>query len=86
MPRALLKKERWTITFDRKLKSRVQQEARKLRVYPVQILESLVRERLNPYGFQTVLNSVAYVNSARTENHSKNDKDFLSEIQKWQKR
>ena len=65
MPKHSLKKEKWTITFDPELKERVQKEARKLRIYPVQLLETLVREKLNPYGFQSVRNSVAYVNAIR---------------------
>ena len=48
MSKAKLKKEKWTLTFDRRLKGAVKQEAKKQGVYPVQVLESLVREKFNP--------------------------------------
>lgn len=86
MAKHALRKEKWTITFDPSLKSRVQQEARKLRIYPVQLLESLVREKLNPYGLQSVKDSVEYVNSIREKNVSKSTKDFLADMRKWQKK
>lgn len=85
MPRHSLHKERWTITFDPTLKTRIQQEARKLRVYPVQLLETLVREKLNPYGFQTVGDSIQYVNSIRAKTSRMSDKSFLTQLKKWQK-
>lgn len=85
MARLALNKDRWTITFDPLLKRRVLKEAKKLRVYPVQILESLVRERLNPYGFQSVSDSVTYVQSIRKKSRHQSDASFLREIKKWQK-
>ncbi|MBI2083247.1 MAG: hypothetical protein HYT76_06720 [Deltaproteobacteria bacterium] len=85
MPRMPLKKERWTITFDHALKSRVQEEADKLRIYPVQLLESLVREKLNPYGFQSIRDSIHYVHSIREMSAARTDKTFLAELRKWQK-
>ncbi len=81
-----LQKEKWTITFDPTLKKRVRQEAKKMRIYPVQLLESLVRERLNPFGFQSVQDSIQYVNSIRKNNHSLSDKAFLNELEKWQRK
>ena len=81
-----LYKERWTITFDPKLKGLVQKEARRLHIYPVQLLESLVRERLNSYGFQSVRDSVIYVNSIRQKSSPKSDKNFLAELRQWQKK
>ncbi|MBI2338829.1 MAG: hypothetical protein HYU99_00475 [Deltaproteobacteria bacterium] len=80
MPKTALKKEKWTITFDPTLKKRVNQEAQKLHVYPVQLLEMLVREKLNPYGFQSVSDSIAYVNAIRETSRSKSDRHFLSEL------
>lgn len=85
MAKSSLKKERWTITFDPDLKNRVQKEARKLHVYPVQFLETLVREKLNPYGFQSVRDSVQYVNAIREKSGRETDKDFLAELRAWQK-
>ncbi len=85
MGRHALKKEKWTITFDPSLKGLVQDEAKRLRVYPVQLLETMVRERLNPYGFQSIRDSVAHVNAVREESRSKSDKSFLAELKRWQK-
>ncbi len=85
MPKHSLNKERWTITFDPTLKRKIQIEARKLRVYPVQLLETLVREKLNPYGFQTIADSVQYVNSIRAKTARISDKAFLAGLKKWQK-
>ncbi len=81
-----LQKEKWTLTFDPALKKRVRQEAKKMRIYPVQLLESLVREQLNPFGFQSVQNSIEYVNSIRKSSHSLSDKAFLSELARWQRK
>lgn len=86
MARHALKKERWTITFDHGLKRRVLAEARRLRIYPVQLLETMVRERLNPYGFQSVRDSVSYVNVVREKSERQGDKRFLAELRQWQKR
>lgn len=86
MSRAMLNKVKWTLTFDPALKKRIQQEAGKLRVYPVQLLESLVREQLNPYGFQSVRDSVAYVNSIREKSRARSDRSFLTDLKKWEKR
>jgi hypothetical protein len=86
MARHALKKERWTITFDHDLKSRVQEEAQKLRVYPVQLLEALVREKLNPYGFQSLKDSVAYVNSVRAGSAKRTDQAFLTDLKRWHKK
>lgn len=86
MPKASLKKDKWTITFDHSLKKRVQQEAKRLRVYPVQLLETLVRERLDPYGFQSVVESITYVNAIRKKSALKSDRSFLEDLGKWQKK
>lgn len=86
MPRHALKKDRWTITFDHELKDRVQEEARRMRIYPVQLLETLVREKLNPYGFQSVKESVSYVDSVRSRTPRASDREFLEDLKKWQKK
>lgn len=86
MSRAMLHKVKWTLTFDPTLKKRIQQEAGKLRVYPVQLLESLVREQLNPYGFQSVRDSVTYVASIREKNPARSNRDFLADLKKWEKK
>lgn len=86
MHKHTLQKEKWTITFDPALKKRVRQEAKKMRIYPVQLLETLVRERLNPFGFQSVQDSVEYVNSVRKNSQTLSDKAFLNELEKWQRK
>ncbi len=85
MARHSLNKDRWTITFDSILKNQVRQEARKLRVYPVQLLESIVREKLNPYGLQSIKDSIQHVNLVRENSRHVSDKEFLFELKKWQK-
>ena len=85
MARHALHKERWTLTFDPVLKKEVLKEARRIRVYPVQLLESLVREQLNPYGFKSVRDSIHYVNSIRKKSRLMTDSRFLRDLRKWQK-
>jgi hypothetical protein len=50
MAKAALKKEKWTLSFDPRLKNLLIKEARKKGVYPVNLLEEIVRERYNPFG------------------------------------
>lgn len=63
--KARLKKEKWTLTFDRRLKGAVMQEDKRRGVYPVQVLESLVREKFNPFGHADIKDEVAYVRKLR---------------------
>ncbi len=86
MPKTALKKEKWTLTFDPKLKSLIIREERKRGVYPVSLLEDLVRERFNPYGHTDVEDSVAYVREIRKASRDHSDEDFLEEIRAWRKR
>ncbi|HBF11852.1 MAG TPA: hypothetical protein DDW49_00430 [Deltaproteobacteria bacterium] len=85
MARHALNKDRWTLTFDPILKSTLLKEARKLRIYPVQLLETIVREKLNTFGFQSVRDSVNYVNALRGKSQALSNKKFLNEIKKWEK-
>jgi hypothetical protein len=85
MAKAALKKEKWTLSFDPTLKSLVIKAARRKRVYPVTLLEDLVRERFNPYGHTDVEDSVAYVATLRKQTRQQSDKTFLAEIRAWQK-
>lgn len=80
-----LHKERWTLTFDRRLKAAVIQEARKRRVYPVQILESLVRQTLNPFGHADIEDEAAYVRRLRRRDAGRSDREFLEEIRRWER-
>jgi len=85
MGKASLKKEKWTLTFDRRLKEAVTKEAKRRRVYPVQVLESLVREKFNPFGHTDIKDEVAYVRKLRKKDKGKSDKEFLEEIRRWER-
>lgn len=85
MPKAALKKEKWTLSFDPALKSAVVKAAKRRGVYPVTLLESLVREKFSPYGHSDVEDSAAYVSSLRRQNRKQSDDAFLNEIEAWQK-
>jgi hypothetical protein len=85
MAKTILKKEKWTLSFDSSLKGAVINEARKKGVYPVSILEEIVREKLNPYGYTDVKDSVSYVRAIRKKSKELSSKAFLDEIKRWQK-
>ncbi len=85
MPKTALKKEKWTLSFDPRLKAFLTREARKKGVYPVHLLEEIVRERFNPYGHTDVKNSVAYVQEIRKGSRNRSDEAFLKEIREWQR-
>jgi len=85
MAKAKLKKEKWTLTFDRVLKEEVIEEAKKQGVYPVHLLESLVREKFNPFGHVGIKNERAYVRKLRKRDKEKKDEVFLEEIRRWEK-
>ncbi|MBI4698850.1 MAG: hypothetical protein HY758_08105 [Nitrospirae bacterium] len=85
MPKAALKKEKWTLSFDPKLKEAVVREAHAKGIYPVNFLEELVREKINPYGHTDVKDSVKYVRELRKKSKDRTDEEFLGEILKWKK-
>jgi len=85
MGKAKLKKEKWTLSFDRDLKEEVIEEAKRQGVYPVHLLESLVRERFNPFGHADIKNELAYVRKLRKEDQKKNDEAFLEGIRRWER-
>jgi len=85
MTKAALKKEKWTLSFDSSLKGAVVRAAREKGVYPVTLLEEMVREKLNPYGYTDVKDSVAYVRSLRKKSKEISAQSFLDEIIAWQK-
>ncbi len=85
MAKAKLKKEKWTLTFDRRLKGAVMQEAKKQGLYPVQVLESLVREKFNPFGHADIQDEAAYIRQLRSKDKRKSDEEFLEEIRRWEK-
>jgi hypothetical protein len=85
MAKTALRKEKWTLSFDPRLKTLVIKNARRKGVYPVTLLEEIVRERFNPYGHTDVKNSVEYVAALRKESRKRSDEEFLAEIRAWQK-
>ena len=85
MPKTALKKEKWTLSFDPRLKNLLIKEARKKGIYPVNLLEEIVRERYNPFGYADIKNSVSYIQSIRKDSKTHTDEEFLNEIRKWQK-
>jgi hypothetical protein len=85
MPKTALKKEKWTLSFDPALKSAVVKAAKRRGVYPVALLEGLVRERFNPYGHTDVDDSAGYVSALRKQRRKQSDEAFLDEIAAWQK-
>jgi hypothetical protein len=85
MPKATLRKEKWTLSFDPRLKTLVVKAARRKGVYPVALLEEIVRERFNPYGHTAVKDSAEYVAALRKESRKHTDEEFLAEIRAWQK-
>jgi len=85
MAKTALKKEKWTLSFDPRLKSLVVKAARRKGMYPVTLLEEIVRERFNPYGHTDVKDSLEYLTALRKESRKQTDKEFLAEIEAWQK-
>ena len=85
MSKTALKKEKWTLSFDPALKSAVVKAAKRRGVYPVTVLEGLVREKFNPYGHTDVEDSAAYVRALRKQGRKQSDEEFLDEITAWQK-
>jgi hypothetical protein len=85
MAKTALRKEKWTLSFDPSLKNLVVRAARRKGVYPVAVLESLVREKFNPFGHTDVEDSAAYVSAIRKRSRKQSDDAFLAEIDAWQK-
>jgi hypothetical protein len=85
MARPAMKKTKWTLSFDARLKSLVVRAARRRGVYPVTLLEEIVRDRFNPYGHTDVEDSAAYVAALRKESRRQSDEDFLAELREWQR-
>jgi hypothetical protein len=85
MAKASLGREKWTLSFDSALKTFLIRTARRRGVYPVALLEEIVRERFNPYGHTAVRDSVAYVRMLRRRSREQPDAAFLREIRAWQR-
>ena len=85
MAKATLRKEKWTLTFDRRLKSAVVREAKRRGVYPTQVLESLVKEKFNPFEHTNIKDEPAYVRRLRRKDRNGSDEKFLEDIRRWEK-
>jgi hypothetical protein len=84
MAKASLKREKWTLSFDSALKEFLVRTARRRGVYPVTLLEELVKEKFNPYGHMDVKDSAEYVRVLRRRSRGQSDAAFLKEIRAWQ--
>jgi hypothetical protein len=84
MAHATARREKWTLSFDADLKAFLVKTARRRRVYPVALLEEIVKEKFNPFGHTDVGDSVAYVRTLRRRSRKRSDASFLAEIRAWQ--
>ena len=80
-----LKKEKWTLNVDQKIKGVVIKEAKRRGIYPVQFIESLVREKFNPFGHSDIEDEATYVRKLRRQTSRGTEKKFLEEIRRWEK-
>ena len=85
MAKSSLKREKWTLSFDSTLKAFLVRTARRRHVYPVTLLEEIVKEKFNPYGHTDVRDSVEYVRMLRRRSWARSDVAFLKEIRAWQR-
>lgn len=85
MSKTALRKEKWTLSFEPRLKAAVVREAKRNGVYPVSVLEQLVRDRFNPFGHSDVQDAPGHVRSIRSRSNNLSDRAFLDEIRAWQK-
>ena len=85
MAKSTSTREKWTLSFDAELKAFLVQLAKRRRTYPVALLESLVKEKFNPYGHTDVKDSAAYVRVLRRRSRKQSDAAFLKEIRAWQR-
>jgi hypothetical protein len=85
MAKSKMKKEKWTLHVDRRIKGAVIKEAKRCGIYPAQVIESMVREKFNPFGHSEIENEAAYVRKLRRLDNQKDDESFLEEIRRWEK-
>jgi hypothetical protein len=81
----LVKKERWTLTTDQRVKHSVIDEARRRKVLPARVLEYLIKEKLNPFGHADVVDPTTYVRMLRRKSRKTTDKEFLADLKRWEK-
>jgi hypothetical protein len=85
MPKTGLKREKWTLSFGSALKEFLVRAAKRRGVYPVALLEQIVREKFNPYGHTDVKDSAEYVRMLRRHSRRQSDAAFLKETRAWQR-
>jgi hypothetical protein len=85
MQKKTLRKEKWTLNVDHRIKGAVVKEAKRRGIYPGQVIESLVREKFNPFGHSDIGNEAAYVRKLRDDSQNGTDQIFLEEIRRWEK-
>lgn len=85
MARSRARREKWTLSFDAELKAFLVKTARRRNLYPVTLLEEIVKEKFNPYGHADVGDSVRYVRMLRRRSRRRSDSSFLAEIRAWQR-
>lgn len=85
MEKNKLKKEKWTLNVDQSIKGVVIKEAKRRGIHPVQVIESLVREKFNPFGHSGIADEAAYVRKLRKPDSQTSDKEFIEEIRRWEK-
>ena len=85
MAKSKLKKERWTLNVDQRIKGVVIKEAKRRGIYPAQFIESLVREKFNPYGHSDIEDEAGYVRKLRKKDSRGSDQAFIEEIRRWEK-
>jgi len=85
MPGTSSQRERWSLSFDRRLKRTVIAEARQRGVRPAQILEEAVQEKFNPFGHTDITDPTAYVRALRRKSRKMTDEEFLANIKRWEK-
>ena len=83
MAQSTARREKWTLSFDADLKAFLVKTARRRRVYPVALLEEIVKEKFNPFGHTDVRDSTAYVRTLRRRSRKRSDASFLAEIRVW---
>ncbi len=83
--RLSLKREKWTLSFDPTLKKFLVRTAKRQGIYPVTLLEEIVKEKFNPYGHTDVKDSAEYVRMLRRRSRDQSDAAFLKEIRTWQR-
>lgn len=84
MSASALKKERWTVTVDSRIKRTILAEARQRNLRPGQVLEELVREKLKPFGHTDIKNAPQYIRALRKKSREPSDDAFLADLTKWE--